>query len=120
MISSLFCQKRSVQGHKSLTVHWKILILKKSILYKIKNTILSTDSLKLASLHEYYQRILHGSQIVPSGVEIANTLKYFIQSLLGKYKLSSYEIYKWPRPVSNLKKEKEHVFTDQIVIYFSI
>lgn len=41
-------------------------------------------SLKLTNLHDYYQRLLHGSQPVPSGLEMANTLKYFSQTLLCK------------------------------------
>ncbi|XP_076284317.1 UNC-79 domain-containing protein isoform X2 [Lasioglossum baleicum] len=43
-------------------------------------------SLKLASLHDYYQRLLHGSQPVPSGLDMANTLKFFSQSLLSLLK----------------------------------
>lgn len=41
-------------------------------------------SLKLTSLHDYYQRLLHGSQPVPSGLDMANTLKFFSQMLLCK------------------------------------
>lgn len=43
------------------------------------------DSLKLTSLHDYYQRLLHGTQPMPSGLDIANTLKYFSQTLLCKW-----------------------------------
>ncbi|XP_006613742.1 protein unc-79 homolog isoform X1 [Apis dorsata] len=43
-------------------------------------------SLKLTNLHDYYQRLLHGSQPVPSGLEMANTLKYFSQTLLSLLK----------------------------------
>ncbi|XP_067215729.1 protein unc-79 homolog isoform X2 [Linepithema humile] len=43
-------------------------------------------SLKLTSLHDYYQRLLHGSQPMPSGLDIANTLKYFSQTLLSLLK----------------------------------
>lgn len=42
------------------------------------------DSLKLTSLHDYYQRLLHGSQPVPSGLDMANTVKFFSQMLLCK------------------------------------
>ncbi|KOX78817.1 Protein unc-79 like protein, partial [Melipona quadrifasciata] len=43
-------------------------------------------SLKLTSLHDYYQRLLHGSQPVPSGLDMANTLKFFSQMLLSLLK----------------------------------
>ncbi|XP_072766929.1 protein unc-79 homolog isoform X2 [Anoplolepis gracilipes] len=43
-------------------------------------------SLKLTSLHDYYQRLLHGTQPMPSGLDIANTLKYFSQTLLSLLK----------------------------------
>ncbi|XP_026830601.1 protein unc-79 homolog, partial [Ooceraea biroi] len=43
-------------------------------------------SLKLASLHGHYQRLLYGSQPMPSGLDIANTLKYFSQTLLSLLK----------------------------------
>ena len=43
-------------------------------------------SLKLTSLHDYYQRLLHGSQPVPSGIDIANTMKFFSQKLLSLLK----------------------------------
>lgn len=46
-------------------------------------------SLKLTSLHDYYQRLLHGSQPVPSGLDMANTLKFFSQMLLCK----NFDIY---------------------------
>ncbi|XP_076235457.1 UNC-79 domain-containing protein [Calliopsis andreniformis] len=41
---------------------------------------------KLTSLHDYYQRLLHGSQPVPSGLDMANTLKHFSQTLLSLLK----------------------------------
>lgn len=41
-----------------------------------------SDSLKLTNLHDYYQRLLHGSQPVPSGLDMANTVKFFSQMLL--------------------------------------
>uniref|UniRef100_A0ABD2W2B7 Uncharacterized protein n=1 Tax=Trichogramma kaykai TaxID=54128 RepID=A0ABD2W2B7_9HYME len=44
------------------------------------------NSLKLASLHEFYQRLLYGTQPVPSGIEISNTLKFFTQSSLSLLK----------------------------------
>ncbi|XP_076225876.1 UNC-79 domain-containing protein isoform X2 [Nomia melanderi] len=43
-------------------------------------------SSKLVSLHDHYQRLLHGSQPVPAGYDIANTLKYFSQTLLSLLK----------------------------------
>ncbi|XP_020280656.1 protein unc-79 homolog isoform X3 [Pseudomyrmex gracilis] len=43
-------------------------------------------SLKLTSLHDYYQRLLHGSQPLPSGLDIANILKFFSQTLLALLK----------------------------------
>ncbi|XP_043258139.1 protein unc-79 homolog [Colletes gigas] len=43
-------------------------------------------SLKLTSLHDYYQRLLHGSQPVPSGFDMANTVKFFSQTLLSLLK----------------------------------
>ncbi|XP_011871476.1 PREDICTED: protein unc-79 homolog [Vollenhovia emeryi] len=46
-------------------------------------------SLKLASLHDAYQRLLYGTQPIPSGLDIANILKYFSQTLLCLLKESS-------------------------------
>ncbi|XP_043278465.1 protein unc-79 homolog isoform X2 [Venturia canescens] len=43
-------------------------------------------TLKLTSLHDYYQRLLHGSQPTPSGFDMANTVKYFSQTLLSLLK----------------------------------
>lgn len=43
-------------------------------------------SLKLTSLHDYYQRLLHGTQPVSSGLDMANTVKYFSQTLLSLLK----------------------------------
>ncbi|XP_049954031.1 protein unc-79 homolog [Schistocerca serialis cubense] len=37
---------------------------------------------KIRNLHDYQLRLLHGIMPVPSGVDIANTLKYFSQTLL--------------------------------------
>ncbi|KAG5670190.1 hypothetical protein PVAND_000469 [Polypedilum vanderplanki] len=37
---------------------------------------------KLRSLHDYHQRLLHNTIPLPSGSDIANTLKYFSQTLL--------------------------------------
>lgn len=39
---------------------------------------------KLRSLHDYHLRLLHNSIPVPSGIDIANTIKYFSQTLLSK------------------------------------
>ncbi|KYN09887.1 Protein unc-79 like protein [Trachymyrmex cornetzi] len=49
----------------------------------------SSHSLKLASLHDAYQRLLYGTQPIPSGLDIANILKYFSQTLLCLLKESS-------------------------------
>ncbi|XP_034946562.1 protein unc-79 homolog isoform X2 [Chelonus insularis] len=43
-------------------------------------------TLKLTNLHDYYQRLLHGTQPVPSGFDMANTIKYFSQALLSLLK----------------------------------
>ncbi|KAK0097709.1 hypothetical protein PV326_014335 [Microctonus aethiopoides] len=43
-------------------------------------------TLKLTSLHDYYQRLLHGTQPIPSGFDMANTVKYFSQTLLSLLK----------------------------------
>lgn len=40
---------------------------------------------KLRSLHDFHQRLLHNSVPLPSGVDIANTIKYFSQTLLSEY-----------------------------------
>jgi hypothetical protein len=41
---------------------------------------------KLRCLHDYHQRLLHNTVPLPSGSDIANTLKYFSQTLLSEYK----------------------------------
>ncbi|XP_051155653.1 protein unc-79 homolog [Leptopilina boulardi] len=43
-------------------------------------------TLKLTCLHEYYQRLLYGSLPIPSGFDMANTIKFFSQTLLGLLK----------------------------------
>ncbi|XP_031779809.1 protein unc-79 homolog isoform X4 [Nasonia vitripennis] len=63
-------------------------------------TKFASYTLKLASLHEYYQRLLHGSQPIPSGVDMTNTLKYFIQTLLSLLKdveKSPYEMLRYQK-----------------------
>jgi hypothetical protein len=40
---------------------------------------------KLRCLHDYHQRLLHNALPLPSGVDIANTIKYFSQTLLSEY-----------------------------------
>lgn len=40
---------------------------------------------KLRCLHDYHLRLLHNSVPLPSGVDIANTIKYFSQTLLSEY-----------------------------------
>ncbi|XP_034177759.2 UNC-79 domain-containing protein [Osmia lignaria lignaria] len=49
-------------------------------------TRFASYSLKLTSLHDYYQRLLHGSQPVPSGLDMANTVKSCSQMLLSLLK----------------------------------
>ncbi|XP_024935950.1 protein unc-79 homolog isoform X3 [Cephus cinctus] len=49
-------------------------------------TRFASYTLKLTSLHDYYQRLLHGSQPIPSGLDMANTVKYFSQTLLSLFK----------------------------------
>lgn len=39
---------------------------------------------RIRNLHDYQLRLLHNIMPVPSGVDIANTLKYFSQTLLSK------------------------------------
>lgn len=39
---------------------------------------------KLRALHEYHVRLLHNVLPAPSGVDIANNIKYFSQTLLSK------------------------------------
>ncbi|MGH0156447.1 UNVERIFIED_CONTAM: hypothetical protein FKN15_031511 [Acipenser sinensis] len=57
--------------------------------HRTKNTILimSTKAEQFASkiryLQEYHNRVLHNIYPVPSGMDIANTLKYFSQTLLS-------------------------------------
>ncbi|KAK8775211.1 hypothetical protein V5799_031444 [Amblyomma americanum] len=41
---------------------------------------------KIRNLHDYHTRILHGLPPLPSGVDVANTLKYFSQTLLSVLK----------------------------------
>lgn len=49
-----------------------------------KYNITFTVQAKLRSLHDYHLRLLHNSIPVPSGIDIANTIKYFSQTLLSK------------------------------------
>lgn len=44
---------------------------------------------KLRCLHEYHVRLLHNVLPAPSGIDIANTIKYFSQTLLSKAWLSA-------------------------------
>lgn len=44
----------------------------------------STVQAKLRGLHDYHLKLLHSQIPVPSGVDIANTIKYFSQTLLSK------------------------------------
>ncbi|XP_012267707.2 protein unc-79 homolog isoform X12 [Athalia rosae] len=43
-------------------------------------------TLKLSSLHDYHQRLLHAIQPTPSGFDMTNTIKYFSQTLLSLLK----------------------------------
>jgi len=40
---------------------------------------------RIRNLYDYQLRLLHNIMPVPSGVDVANTLKYFSQTLLSKY-----------------------------------
>lgn len=42
---------------------------------------------KLRCLHDYHLRLLHNVLPAPSGVDIANTIKYFSQTFLSKFNL---------------------------------
>jgi hypothetical protein len=47
---------------------------------------------RIRNLHDYQLRLLHNIVPVPSGVDIANTLKYFSQTLLSK-SVTSYSCF---------------------------
>lgn len=40
---------------------------------------------KIRSLYDCQLRLMHNIQPLPSGTDIANTVKYFSQTLLSKY-----------------------------------
>lgn len=40
---------------------------------------------KIRNLHDFQLRLLHGIQPTPSGIDIANAIKYFSQTLLSKF-----------------------------------
>lgn len=42
---------------------------------------------KLRCLHDYHLRLLHNMLPAPSGVDIANTIKYFSQTFLSNFSL---------------------------------
>lgn len=44
----------------------------------------ATVAAKVRNLHDYQLRLLNNSISPPSGHDVANTLKYFSQTLLGK------------------------------------
>lgn len=46
----------------------------------------ATFTAKIHTLRDYYACIRHGNLTLPSGIDIANTLKYFSQTLLGVLK----------------------------------
>lgn len=50
------------------------------------DVLIDTVQAKLRSLHEFHQRLLHNTVPLPSGVDIANTIKYFSQTLLSEYR----------------------------------
>lgn len=43
---------------------------------------------KLRCLHDYHLRLLHTLGPPPSGIDIANTIKYFSQTFLSKFNVS--------------------------------
>ena len=43
----------------------------------------ATVAAKVRNLHDYQLRLLNNSVSPPSGHDVANTLKYFSQTLLG-------------------------------------
>lgn len=47
-------------------------------------TALLTVTVKIRSLYDYQLRLMQGVVPPPSGVDIANTIKYFSQTLLSK------------------------------------
>ncbi|XP_015191031.1 PREDICTED: protein unc-79 homolog isoform X6 [Polistes dominula] len=49
-------------------------------------TKLAAYTLKLTNLNEYYQKLLHGNQPLPSGIDMANTVKHLSQTLLSVLK----------------------------------
>lgn len=53
--------------------------------FSMRIVISITVQAKLRCLHDYHQRLLHNTLPLPSGVDIANTIKYFSQTLLSKY-----------------------------------
>ncbi|XP_045307863.1 protein unc-79 homolog isoform X3 [Leopardus geoffroyi] len=54
-----------------------------------ENPFLSIVASKIRYLQEYHNRVLHNIYPVPSGTDIANTLKYFSQTLLRRQRKSS-------------------------------
>lgn len=49
---------------------------------KLTNKFIFSVQAKLRCLHDYHLRLLHGIIPPPSGIDIANTIKYFSQTLL--------------------------------------
>lgn len=47
---------------------------------------------KIRNLTDYHLRLLHGVVPPPSGTDIANTLKYFSQTLLGRCCISVFRV----------------------------
>lgn len=59
---------------------------KYSDLFKDSNlTRVFAVTAKIRSLYDCQLRLMHNIQPLPSGIDIANTVKYFSQTLLSKY-----------------------------------
>ncbi|CAL4220104.1 unnamed protein product, partial [Meganyctiphanes norvegica] len=62
---------------------------------------------KIRNLNDYYLRLIHSVVPAPSGVDIANTLKYFQQVLLGVLK----EIQEQPMAMLRHRNQDAHRLT---------
>jgi hypothetical protein len=61
-------------------------VLEEAELNYINNALFNFSvAARIRNLHDYQLRLLHNIMPVPSGVDVANTLKYFSQTLLSKY-----------------------------------
>lgn len=52
---------------------------------RIYNSYFFPVQAKLRCLHDYHLRLLHNVLPAPSGIDIANTIKYFSQTFLSEY-----------------------------------